>query len=155
MNRSRENGKDRCRTRIAVYLIGLRGNTILLAKRHNTGHMDGYWSLVAGHVHEGESCRQAIIREMHEECGLILTSPEVHLIGAMHHNSHPFDYINFVFSADLTQHAPKNMEPSKCAALEFFDLTQLPVPMAEYIKEIIIKSTGLKQPWISEFGWEK
>lgn len=147
------NDKNRSKTRIAVYLIGMRGDTILLGKRHNTGHMDGYWSLIAGHVKEGEPASDAIMREVKEECGITLASHEISLIGAMHHYSPPFDYVNFIFSTNLSTHEPINQEPHKCAVLAFHPLAALPKPIDPYIQKIITQSIG-KTPWIAEYGWE-
>jgi len=145
--------KNRTKTRIAAYLIGMRGNTILLGKRHNTGHMDDHWSLIAGHVQEGEPASHAIIREVREECGITLTPQELSLIGAMHHYSPPFDYVNFIFFADLATHEPTNQEPHKCAMLAFHPLEALPKPMDNYIQTIIQQSVS-KTPWIAEYGWK-
>lgn len=148
-----KNDKARNKTRIAVYLIALQGQTILLSKRKNTEHMDGHWSLVAGHVYEGESCTRAMVREAQEECGLFLNANDLKLVGAMHHYSAPFDYTNFIFSVDLQGQQPKNLEPEKCDALEFYTIENLPSPMVQYVVEIIRKSM-LTTHWISEFGWE-
>lgn len=149
MNSALDTGKNRQRTRIAVYLIGLRGDQVLLGKRQNTGHMDGHWSLVAGHVQEGEACTQAMLREIEEECGLLLQPHDLQLIGAMHHLSSPFDYTNFIFKADLSQHNPINREPNKCEQLAFFPITALPSPMAPYIITIL-KNSFSEEKWIIE-----
>ena len=153
-NRMKKNDKNRRLTRVAVYLIGMQDDKILLAKRKNVEHMNGYWSLVAGHVYEGESSTQAMIREAHEECELTLTEKDLQLIGAMHQSSPPFDYINFIFFADLSNHNPTNLETQKCEALEFYCIKNLPSPMAHYILDIIEKSTSEKKLWIAEHGWK-
>lgn len=145
--------KKRSRTRIAVYLVGMRGDTILLGKRHNTGHMDGHWSLIAGHVQEGESASKAIIREVEEECGITLALHELSLIGAMHHCSPPFDYVNFIFTANLSAHEAINKEPYKCEILGFYPVQDLPSPIAPYVQSIITQSIR-KIPWVAECGWE-
>jgi 8-oxo-dGTP diphosphatase len=148
-----KNDKKRERTRIAVYLVGMRNDHVLLGKRINTDHMNNHWSLPAGHVYEGESCMQAIIREMKEELELILKPNDLQLIGAIHHNSLPYDYMNFIYTIDLTLHHPKNSEPTKCAMIEFYHKDNLPQPIAPYIVEIIEKSTISPNPWIIESGW--
>ncbi len=146
-------GKQRINTRVAVYLIGTRDETLLLGKRQNTGHMDGCWSLVAGHVREGESSSKAIMREVQEEVGINLKPHEIELIGAMHHHSPPYDYIHFVFHADLRSHQPYNKEQHKCGALMFHDINALPAPMNPYILQIIQKSIPKCGLWVTEYGW--
>ncbi len=148
------NDKNRKKTRVAVYLIGTRGNSVLLGKRQNTGHMDGCWSLVAGHVAEGESSSKAMIRELEEECGLKVEPNDLVLIGSMHHKSPPYDYMNFIFHVDLTNHEPQNREAHKCEVLKFHSIESLPGPMEPYIKEIIQRSVPQNGIWISEYGWD-
>jgi len=146
------NDKQRTNTRIAVYLIGTRGKEVLLAKRKNTGHMDGCWSLVAGHVYEGESSTDALLREALEECGLTLKPDELQLMGAMHHCSPPYDYINFIFKVDLHAHAPENKEEHKCEVLAFHHIDALPSPIEPYIREIITQCMQ-HEVWVAEYGW--
>lgn len=147
--------KTRIKTRVAVYLIGMKDDHVLLGKRKNASHMNGHWSLVAGHVAEGESASDAMIREAHEECNITLAPYELTLIGAMHHLSPPFDYINFIFKADLSNHNPTNREHHKCEALDFHHINQLPQPMAPYIKDIIHNCTSNESKWIIEYGWKQ
>lgn len=145
--------KKRNKTRVAVYLLGIKNNKILLGKRKNTQHMNNYWSLFAGHVFEGESCSNALKRECLEECGVYIKEQEFNIIGAMHHKSGEFDYINYIFKVDLSNHNPLNSEPEKCSELNFFDISNLPNPIDDYIKLIITKSFNSKAPWIIEYGW--
>lgn len=154
MSKQIKSDKERTRTRVAVYLVGLHGDTILLGKRKNTVHMNGFWSLVAGHVHEGESCMSALVREVQEECGITLHEKDIALIGAMHHDSPPYEYANYVYRVDLQNYEPINQEPEKCEMLAFFPYKDLPEPMADYIKFIIEKTVASNHPWIAEYGWE-
>lgn len=146
--------KNRTKTRMAVYLIALENNKLLLGKRQNTGHMDGCWSLLAGHVYEGESCLLAVIREAQEECGLNLAPTTLELIGAMHHRSGEFDYANYIFRVDISGQKISNLEPEKCAEWSFFAPDNLPEPMQDYIKFIIKKTLTHNAPWIAQYGWE-
>lgn len=55
-----------------VYLLHTRPSKpeqLLFSRSQNTGFMDGKYSLVAGHVHTGESVVSAVIREAEEEAG--------------------------------------------------------------------------------------
>ena len=145
------NDKNRTHTRIAAYLVGIKDNQILLGKRKNTNHMNGCWSLPAGHVNEYETCLQAIIREMQEECGILLHEKDLFLKGSMHHFSGNFDYINYVFLADLTQYSVVNAEPEKCETLQFFSINNLPEPMYDYIRYIIHMTLNHNSAWIAEY----
>ena len=145
--------KNRTKTRVAVYLIGIQGNRILLGKRINATHMNEHWSLPAGHVFEGESAKHAMIREAYEECRLVLQDHDLIAIGALHQFSEPFDYANYIFKVNLSGHQIINQEPSKCERLDFFDIDNLPYPIASYIQEIIKKSFHATHPWIDEIGF--
>jgi 8-oxo-dGTP diphosphatase len=145
--------KNRTKTRVAVYLVLMENGRVLLGKRQNTGHMDGYWGLPAGHVYEQESCLAAIMRETQEECGLDLSLLNLSLIGAMHHKSGEFDYLNYIFRTELGVQKVANLEPFKCAQLKFFSPNYLPEPIDDYIKFIIQKSCFSTAPWIAEYGW--
>jgi len=148
------NDKNRRNTRIAVYLIGMHDNKILLGKRINVAHMNEHWSLPAGHVFEGESATAGLIREIYEECGIHLNRNELTLIGALHQFSDPYDYANYIFKADLSAHTVINKEPAKCEQLRFFDLDNLPHPIASYIQNIIDKSIHATIPWIEEINFK-
>ena len=63
-----------------------------------------------------------------------------------------FDYVNFIYKADLTDKTIENKEPYKCAELKFFPLDNFPKPMDDYIKMIIQKSYD-EPLWIYENGW--
>lgn len=148
-----ENDKNRSNTRVAVYLIGFRGNNILLGKRINTSHMNNYWSLPAGHVYESESIVDAIIRESNEELGILITPMQLIAIGSLYQRTNSFDYINFIFKVDLSACTVFNNESTKCESLKFFDVYDLPNPMDQYIKFIIHRSFYAKYPWIDVLGF--
>lgn len=148
------NDKNRTKTRVAIYLVGVKNNNeVLLGKRINTNHMNNHWSLPAGHVYEGESCTSAFLREAKEEIGLEINSNDFILAGAMHQFSDPYDYINYIYLANLEKYTPQNTEPKKCAELRFFNIDKLPDPMEQYIKFIIETALKNKNPWILEYGF--
>ena len=146
--------RDRKHTRLAVYLVGYKDDNILLGKRQNTGHMDGYWSLVAGHINERESATDAIFRECLEECDLKISHDELKCAGVMHHKSGEFDYVSFIYSLDLKGKTIRNCETDKCEELKFHPVDNLPKPIAPYVHFIIEKTLSFKTPWIAEYGWD-
>lgn len=94
---------------------------ILLLKRKNTGHLDGYYSLPAGHVEVGETLREAIIRELEEE--VWIQAHELVLIHTQQSiskgNENAQVYFNFYFEVSAYTGAIQNMEPDKCSELLF------------------------------------
>jgi len=61
----------------SVFLILIKKNKILLSRRCNTGHYDGYYGLVSGHLNGGESMIRALIREAKEEANLKIKAKKV------------------------------------------------------------------------------
>lgn len=49
---------------------------MLLLKRANTGHLDGFWSVPAGRLDGGESITAGAVREAYEEVGVHSPQPE-------------------------------------------------------------------------------
>lgn len=62
--------KERFKYIGSSYLILIKEGSILLLKRANTGFMDGYYSLPAGHLDGDETAREGGSREIKEEIGI-------------------------------------------------------------------------------------
>ena len=65
---------------IAVYIVLMRGSSVLLARRANTGYMDGKWALTSGHMEEHEVPRESAIREAREELGVVISPDHLEFI---------------------------------------------------------------------------
>ena len=63
--------------RVAAYALVLRGDQILLVRNSPRGPYPGGWTLPGGGIEHGESPRDALVREVHEETGLAATVGEV------------------------------------------------------------------------------
>jgi 8-oxo-dGTP diphosphatase len=138
----------------ACYLILLNGSKILLSRRYNTGYEDGNYSLVAGHVHQGESFTGCMIREAYEEAGLSLLPEDVLFSHLMHKNadtSEKVDRIDIFFIARKWQGEVVNKEPEKCNGLAWFELNALPDNVIHHVRVAIEKS--LKNEFYSENGF--
>ena len=58
------------RQRVAIYALARRAADILLTRISPRGAHPGAWTLPGGGLGHGESPREALTREMHEECGV-------------------------------------------------------------------------------------
>ena len=126
----------------AVFLILIKNNKILLLRRQNTGHWDGYYSLIAGHVHSAESFTKAMIREAKEETNISLTTKNlkfIHLMNRFARGNPPEirERVDIFFSATKWQGKIKNNEPNKCDDLSWFPINKLPRNTIPYIKQVI------------------
>lgn len=143
--------KDRFTCRIAVYLYLTDGNNILLAQRKNTGFADGFYSCVSGHLDPQESLIHAMIREAHEEIGIVIAPHDLQVVHVMHHKS-SHDYVDFYFGCSSFEGTLMNCEPEKCSEIRFFPKNNLPqnlVPnVAQAINHIEINS------YYSQYGWD-
>src|SRR3989338_4980939 len=80
--------KDKHKIVPASYLVLMRENKILLSRRFNTGYEDGKFSLIAGHVEEGETFTQCLVREAKEEAGILLFPQDLEVAHVMQRDSH-------------------------------------------------------------------
>ncbi|HWQ50997.1 MAG TPA: NUDIX domain-containing protein, partial [Terriglobales bacterium] len=124
---------ERYRTLSAVFPVLLReegGKTeVLLARRQNTGYMDGLWDLAgSGHVDEGETALAAVRRECGEELGIKVDPDGVVFAHLCHrlglHGART--YYDLYFFVKLYTGPPRIAEPDKCSDLRWFDADNLP-----------------------------
>jgi len=132
------------------YALFIKKNKILLSQRKNTGYMDGWFSLPAGHIENNESLTKGTIREIHEETGIVLSDKDITLVHVMHRKSDDIR-MDFFFLVNRWKGIPKNTEEAKCSAMEWFPLTALPPNTIPYIKKAI--SQYQSSSFFSEFGW--
>lgn len=143
---------DRHRPFSAVYLLLFDDSEILLLKRKNTGHRDGEYSLVAGHIEAGETATEAMVREAKEEIGIEIERSALEGVHVIHRNSGARVYLDLYFVADEWTGEIRNMEPEKCAELGWFDSAELPDNTVPYVTQAIANVSG---GVFSEFGWER
>lgn len=83
--------RKRSSATVSAYLILKQRDEILLHLRKNTGYCDGMWGLVSGHVENGESATEGIIREAREEIGIELSLVQVEVVHVMHRKTNRED----------------------------------------------------------------
>lgn len=144
---------ERFTLRAAVYLILIRDGKTLLARRFNTGWMDGNYSLIAGHLDGKEKVTDAMIREAYEEAGIKIAKEDLKSVKVLHRNSSDNqEYMDFFFIAEKWEGEPTIKEAEKCDDMSWFLINDLPENTLPYIKDVIGNYTdGI--PFI-ESGWE-
>ena len=133
----------------------IKDGKVLLLRRFNTGYEDGKYSMVAGHVDQGETFTQCIIREAEEEAGILLRPEDLEVIHVMYRNSHSAENnerVDIFFSAQQWQGELQNKEPQKCDDLSWFELDHLPENVIPYIKQAL--ESIKNKIYYSEHGWQ-
>ena len=149
---------DRVRVVPAAYVVLRRGDEVLMLLRANTGYMDGYWAVPAGHVEQGESVLEAAVREAREEAGVEIDPADLVPITAMHRtggNGEPIDErVDFFFTASKWTGEPRLMEPEKADGLDWFALDKLPDPVVPHEARVLegLRTNGLPAVIAHGFG---
>jgi ADP-ribose pyrophosphatase YjhB (NUDIX family) len=121
----------------ASYLFLIDGNKILLQRRFQTGFMDGYYGIPAGHLDGNESARTGCAREMKEEINLDIKPEDLEVVHVMHRKAANDERIDFFMTTKSYFGEIKNTEPHKCDDLSWFELDNLPDNIIDYIKVAI------------------
>jgi 8-oxo-dGTP diphosphatase len=148
--------KDRFRLVCASYLIIRKGNQILLHLRQNSGFMDGFYSLVSGHLDGDESFSQCMVREAKEEAGIDVEVEDLTCVyvGNRCEQKNPVpikERVDVYFEVAKWEGEIANMEPENCAGLEWFDFDNLPENIIPYVKNDLINIKNKK--FYSETGY--
>ena len=135
---------------VSVHLLLVRGNTVLLLRRYNTGYEDGNYSLVAGHVEGGEELTAAMVREASEEAGIEISPSDLEVVGVIHSITDK-EYVHFFLKSSQWSGEVRNMEPNKCDDLSWCDFRDLPDNTIPYVRRAI--ENYRKGVWFDSFGW--
>ena len=138
--------------RSAVHLFFFDDDLTLLSLRENTGYMDGYYGVIAGHIEPGETVVQAAAREAAEEAGVVILPKDTEVVGVMHRQDGD-ERIDFFLRVHKWLGEPYNNEPYKCADLDWFHLDALPDNMVPYVYQALLNYKNNR--WFDEFGWEE
>ncbi len=118
---------------VAVHAFFIIDEKVLLSERANTGYMDGFFSVPAGHVEKGESIWSAMKREIQEEVGVTIDH-EHEPIHVMRRAKSDEDRIDYFFVIKKWSGELQNTEPEKCSGIEWYELKNLPDNTIPYIR---------------------
>ncbi|MEV6288450.1 NUDIX domain-containing protein [Kribbella sp. NPDC051770] len=132
---------ERFRVVPAAYVVLRRGDEVLMLLRANTGYMDGFWAVPAGHVEQGESVLAAARREVLEEVGVEIAPEDLVPLTAMHRTGGNGEWIDervdFFFTTTRWTGEPRSMEPGKADGLAWYPLDQLPDPVVPHEARVL------------------
>ncbi len=122
----------------AVFLV-LKNDfdQILLSQRKNTGHEDGNYGFVSGHIERGETAEQALIREVREEANIDLSGSDLNVVHLMQRQYPDRTYFDVYITADTWVGDVKNLEPEKCADLLWYASDDLPGNTIPYVRQAL------------------
>ena len=143
--------RDRYNLSIAVFVLLLKDNEICMLRRGNTGWMDGYFSLPAGGLEQGEPLWHAAIRELREETGVVASPSEITLAHTMHVRTENRSWIGHYFICQKWSGVAFLAEPDKHAELIWRNIATLPENTIPYVRQAI-EAIQVGQRY-SEFGW--
>jgi len=92
---------------------------VLLGKRKNS-YKAGLYGLPGGRIELNEPIATAIAREVDEEIGIKYLS--FTFVGVVRENQETYDFIHFVFSAQISNQEPMLCEPDKCEGWVWVDM---------------------------------
>lgn len=123
----------------AVHMILINDNKILLQKRKGSKLWPGYYALPAGHIDEGETQYDALVREAKEELGIEINLDDIiSSYVVLRRNFFKIDgkilepYIDYYFEIKQYNGIPKIIEEDKCDELIWADVNNLPEPFINY-----------------------
>ncbi|MEU9338069.1 NUDIX domain-containing protein [Streptomyces sp. NPDC048290] len=137
---------------IDVMLILERDGAVCLAERQGTGYADGMLNLPSGKLETGEDVYDAVIREGHEEIGVTVEREALRAVHVMHfRNPEGQARIGWFFTARHWDGEPRNMEPHKCAGLQWHPIAHLPSHTVPY-NALGLRHYAKGEPF-STHGW--
>ena len=112
-----------------------RGNILLLRQRKLQG---GNYTLVGGTIENKEFSKKSLIREAHEEAGLILQAEDLQLAHVLHKKPKKKEQrITLYFKATKWSGMLKTGEPHKFKGVAWFPLNNLPDNLSDTVRHVL------------------
>lgn len=123
-------GRDYIGVGVGALVFNTAGKVFLSQRGPQAKNERGCWEFPGGSVEYGETLAAAITREFHEEYEM-----EIEVVELLHVADHilPQERQHWVSPTFIARHiggTPRIVEPSKCTAIGWFDLSALPEPLS-------------------------
>lgn len=115
-------------------ILYYKGSILLLKQTKPNG---GNYTLVGGNIEDMESAKQTLIRESHEEAGIILKPKDLQLVHVLHKVKKGEQRIVLYFKAYRWEGELMARETHKFKAVEWFELDQLPTNLTPTIRHVL------------------
>lgn len=122
-----------------VFCLIIKDNKVLMELRKNKFDA-GLYSLVGGCIEDGETVKQAAVREIEEEVGLEVHEDDIEVISVLHRitpKPDSWQSIEFVLLVNNFSGNPNLLENNVCGDLKWFPLENLPQNISHYAKQAI------------------
>ncbi len=122
-----------------VFCLIIKDNKVLMELRKNKFDA-GLYSLVGGCMEDGETVKQAAVREIKEEVGLKVHEDDIEVISVLHRitpKPDSWQSIEFVLLVNKFSGNPNLLENNVCGDLKWFPLENLPQNISHYAKQAI------------------
>lgn len=142
----------------AAYLLLMQDDQVLLMRRQGSIYFNDWYGLPSGHLEDGETLRECLVREIKEELTIDLMPVDLSFAHLLHRYSATDDlgqsrqYLDAFFRTTRWQGEVTIGEPTKCDDLLWAPLSDLPentVPFMREVLELIAKETSY-----AEYGWK-
>ncbi|GGN91781.1 NUDIX hydrolase [Saccharibacillus kuerlensis] len=137
-----------------VHVFLIWEGKIVLLKRQHTGHQDGRYGLPSGKIEAGERADQAALREVYEECGIVIDPTDLRMTGIMQIGAAEKgadERIDFFFETERWRGEIINREPDKCEELRWFPFDQLPAETIPFVR--VAWNNARQGKWYGSFGF--
>ncbi|MGW5126847.1 NUDIX domain-containing protein [Streptomyces sp. NPDC004069] len=139
---------------VHLYLEDDHGRILLGLRHPDSAYAGNTWHFLAGHC-EREEAISCLIREAHEEAGLIIEPGDVELVHLVHLVDSPSarPRIGLVFRARTWSGTPAVLEPDRCVEWRWWNPKDLPSAVVPYTRQAI--DGVLAGHLYSQMGWDR
>lgn len=118
------------RPKVGVGLFLVRDNKEILLAKRTASHGIGQYAGVGGHLENGESFEDCILREFHEEAGTDLIFKDLRFLCLSNLTKYaPQHYVDIGMTANYVSGKAQVLEPNKIEAWDFYPIDNLPSPL--------------------------
>ena len=111
---------------VITLIIKQSDKVLLFFRNHGFFNYDGgWWVLPAGHIEQGETARDAAIREAKEELDIDIAPGDIKCVHVTSNLASRTESFDFFFEVSKYTGTIRNCEGDKCADMQYFTLDEV------------------------------